>query len=59
MTGISGVGETLSTQQIELQRTVQTARLLKDAAELEGDLALQLLESATVDGTGQRLNVQI
>lgn len=59
MTGISGVGETLSTQQIELQRTVQTARLLKDAAELQGDLALQLLESATVDGTGQRLNVQI
>ena len=59
MTGISGVGETLSTQQIELQRTVKTARLLKDAAELQGDLALQLLESATVDGTGQRLNVQI
>ncbi|MBX3179037.1 MAG: hypothetical protein KF886_16905 [Candidatus Hydrogenedentes bacterium] len=59
MTGISGVGETLSTQQIELQRTVQTARLLKDAAELQGDLALQLLESATVDGTGQRLNVQV
>jgi len=59
MAGISGVGSALSAQEIEIQRTVQTARLLKDAAQLEGDLALKLLESAAVDGTGQNLNIQV
>lgn len=60
MAGISGVGgPTLSAQQIEVQRSVQTAKLLKDATELQGDLALQLLDAATVDGTGQRINIQV
>jgi hypothetical protein len=59
MAGISGVGATLSTQQLELQRTVQTAKLLKDATELQGDLALQLINSASANGTGQRLNIQV
>ena len=59
MAGISGVGATLSTQQIELQRTVKTAQLLKDVTELQGDLALKLLDSAQVNGTGQNLNIQV
>ena len=60
MAGISGVGgATLSAQQIELQRTVQVAKLQKDAVELQGDLALQLLQSAQVSGTGQNLNIQV
>lgn len=59
MAGISGVGATLSTQQIEMQRTVKTAQLLKDVTELQGDLALKLLDSAQVNGTGQNLNIQI
>lgn len=59
MAGISGIGATLSAQQIEVQRSVQTAKLLKDATELQGDLALQLLNSATVEGTGQHINVQV
>tara|TARA_R110001592_G_scaffold71295_8_gene218024 strand:- start:74 stop:256 length:183 start_codon:yes stop_codon:yes gene_type:complete len=60
MAGISGVGGgTLSAQQIDIQRNIQSAKLLKDAAELEGDLALQLLQSAQVTDTGQNLNVQV
>ena len=59
MAGISGVGNTLSAQQIELQRTVQVAKLQKDAVDLQGDLALQLLQSAQVSGTGQNLNIQV
>lgn len=59
MAGISGVGATLSSQQIELQRTVKTAQLLKDVTELQGDLALKLLDSAQVNGTGQHLNIQV
>lgn len=59
MAGISGLGSTLSAQEIQLQRSVQTAKLLKDATQLEGDLALKLLDSATVDGTGQNLNIQV
>lgn len=59
MAGIAGLGPTLSAQEIEVQRSVQTAKLLKDATELEGDLALQLLESARVDGTGQNINIQV
>ena len=59
MAGISGVGVTLTTQQIEMQRTVKTAQLLKDVTELQGDLALKLLESAQVNGTGQHLNIQV
>ena len=60
MAGISGVGgPTLSAQQIELQRTVQVAKLQKDAVDLQGDLALQLLQSAQVSGTGQNLNIQV
>jgi len=49
----------MSAQQIELQRTVKTAQLLKDVTELQGDLALKLLDSAQVDGTGQNLNIQV
>lgn len=59
MAGISGLGSTLSAQEIQLQRSVQTAKLLKDATQLEGDLALKLLDSATVNGTGQNLNIQV
>lgn len=59
MAGISGVGATLSAQQIEVQRTVKTAQLLKDVTELQGDLALKLLDSAQVNGTGQNLNIQV
>jgi hypothetical protein len=59
MAGISGVGATLSSQQIELQRSVKTAQLLKDVTELQGDLALKLLDSAQVNGTGQHLNIQV
>lgn len=59
MAGISGVGSTMTTQQIELQRTVKTAQLLKDVTELQGDMALKLLDSAQVDGTGQKLNIQV
>ncbi len=59
MAGISGVGSTMSAQQIELQRTVKTAQMLKDVTELQGDLALKLLDSAQVNGTGQNLNIQV
>jgi len=59
MAGISGVGPTLSAQQIDLQRSVKTAQLLKDVTNLQGDLALKLLDSATVDGTGKSLNIQV
>ena len=59
MAGISGVGATLSTQQIEMQRTVKTAQLLKDVTELQGEMALKLLDSAQVNGTGQNLNIQV
>lgn len=59
MAGISGVGPALSAQQIELQRSVKTAQLLKDVTNLQGDLALKLLDSATVDGTGKSLNIQV
>lgn len=59
MAGISGVGPTMSAQQIELQRTVKTAQLLKDVTDLQGDMALKLLDSARVNGTGQNLNIQV
>ena len=59
MAGISGVGATMSAQQIELQRTVKTAQMLTDVTELQGDLALKLLDSAQVNGTGQNLNIQV
>jgi hypothetical protein len=59
MAGISGVGATMSAQQIELQRTVKTAQMLKDVTEFQGDLALKLLDSAQVNGTGQNLNIQV
>lgn len=60
MAGISAVGgPTLSAQQIEAQRSVQVAKLQKDAVDLQGDLTLQLLQSAQVTGTGQNLNIQV
>ena len=60
MAGISGVGGgTLSAVQFDAQRNIQVAKLVKDATELEGDLALKLLESAQVSGTGQNLNIQV
>ena len=60
MAGISGVGgPTLSTAQFDVQRTVQTAKLLKSATELQGDLALKLLDAATVNGTGQNINIKV
>lgn len=59
MAGISGVGATMSSQQIEVQRTVATAKLAKEAVEIQGDMALKLLDAAQVNGTGQRLNIQV
>lgn len=60
MAGISGVGgATLTAQQIDIQRTIQTAKLVNDATKLQGDLALKLLNSAQVSGTGQNINIQV
>ena len=60
MAGISGVGgAALTAQQIDIQRTIQTAKLVNDATKLQGDLALKLLNSAQVSGTGQNINIQV
>lgn len=59
MAGISGLGAVMSSQQIEMQRSVKTAKLVKDVAEMQGEMALKLLDSAQVDGTGQNLNIQV
>ena len=59
MAGISSVGTVLSTQQLELQRSIQTAKLLKDATEIQGELALKLLDAIAVDGTGHNINIQV
>ncbi len=60
MAGVSGVGGgTLSAVQFDAQRNIQVAKLIKDATELEGDLALKFLQSAQVSGIVQNLNIQV
>ena len=56
ITGLSGI----SGAQLQTEFQVRVAVLQKDAAELEGDLALKLIASASIDpAVGQQLSVQI
>ena len=61
MTGISSIGgaTALSAVQLSTQRQIKTAVLVKDAVQEAGANAVKLIESATVNGTGQNLNVQV
>lgn len=59
MSGISSVGGGISSLQFQNQRAVATANLQKDALQQLGDSALKLIESASINGTGQNLNLQI
>ena len=57
MAGIPSVGGIASIQ-FQTELTARVASIQKDAVEQQGDLAIQLIESATVD-TGQNLNIRI
>lgn len=62
MAGIAPVGgaPTLTSTQLSAEYQAKTLKLAQDATELQGDLALQLIESASsADGTGGRLNITI
>jgi hypothetical protein len=61
MSGIEAVGggATLSTSQISAEYQIRAAKLQKDAVDLAGHLAVQLIESARLDPeVGVNLNVQ-
>jgi hypothetical protein len=59
MAGIASVGGSLSSVEFQAQRAAATASLQKDALEQLGDSALKLIESASLDGTGRNLNIQV
>ena len=63
MAGISatgGVSAAMSNLELQTQMSAQVASLQKDAIEMQGDMALQLIQSAaTTTGVGQQLNIQV
>ncbi|MBI2424642.1 MAG: hypothetical protein HYV27_17560 [Candidatus Hydrogenedentes bacterium] len=59
MAGIPSIGG-IGAAQFQAQYQAATLKLQKDAIDLQGDLALQLIASASVPtGTGQNLDLQI
>lgn len=61
MAGIAGTGSVASTAQIQTQFQVSAVKRLNDATKLEGDLALQLINSAVSadPAVGSNLNVKV
>ena len=60
MTGTSSIsgGTCISSTALQIEFNTKIANLQKNAQQLEGDLALQLIQSATIQGgTGQQLDV--
>ncbi len=58
--GISSLGPGLAGVQLAAQFQAATLSLAKDALELEGEAALRLIQSATVDpAVGSNINVQV
>ena len=59
MAGIAPIGSATGAQ-IEAEYQIKTAKLVKDAIELEGQMAQKLLSAAALpQGTGGNLNIQI
>lgn len=52
---IGGIGPSASAD-FATERTMKVAKMVKDAVDMQGDMAVKLIESATV---GQKLNIQI
>lgn len=60
MPSISSVGgASLSASQIQTEYSARAAKLQKDAIEQQGDLALQLINSASASGTGQQIDIRV
>lgn len=58
MSSVSALGGALQALQIQTQYAARTAKIQIDAISLQGDLALQLLQSASVDPSyAQNLDV--
>jgi len=56
ITGLSGLSEA----QFQAEFQARVASLQKDAIEREGDLALKLIESASIDpAVGQQLDIRL
>jgi hypothetical protein len=58
MSSISGIGGGIASIQFAAEYSARVAVLQKDATEQQGDLALKLIQSASLD-TGQNLNISI
>ncbi|MBI1319200.1 MAG: hypothetical protein GC168_09685 [Candidatus Hydrogenedens sp.] len=58
MAGIPSVGATTAALRFQAEYSGRVAKLQLDAVEQQGDLALQLIQSASVD-TGQNLNITV
>lgn len=58
MSGIGPVGGITSSVQFAAEYGARVANLQKDALEQQGDLALQLINSASING-GQSLDIRI
>ncbi len=60
ISSVAAVGNGTSPTQFEAEYTARAAKMAKDAVDMEGDMALKLIESASVDAkVGQRLNMKI
>jgi NADH dehydrogenase FAD-containing subunit len=62
MAGIASIGGSAGTSGVQFEAELQTRvmKLQKDAVDMQGDMALKLLESAAgATSTGQQLNIQV
>jgi len=62
MAGISAVGDAGSVSNLQFQNEyqVKVAKLQKDAVDFQGDMAMQLIQSATVAApSGNTLDIKI
>ena len=60
MSGVAGLGPSLTGPQLAIEYQARTLSLQIDAIDEEGRLALELIESASIDpNVGQNVNVRI
>lgn len=61
MVGIAGLTgmDNAAALPLKVQYQAQVAKLQKDAIDMQGDLALQLIESASTNAVGKQLDLRI
>ena len=59
MDALTSIQTVLSTMEFNAERDVRTVKMIKDAVDMQGDMALKLIDSAVIDpDVGQHLDIQ-